>query len=339
MLFFTSLISCVPQSQTAGVNTGNSTDTGNETETTPVANFGDPVFPLPGIFIQEGLIKTSTNFPLPINFTDSFLIRGAAVSSFLRKLPNTTKICLMGKYTFSAGVNKFLLLSAKPKSFTDLLNKTTEFYLQVEPSNDQANQNDCLTYNLTETLVATSTSPTFHFSLTQICSNCTTSITSSPLQLFFNNGEEVPNLSLNSLMITISGSISATTNSCVENSICKARNFDCCLQGQCVKDGAIRPTALTNPDFLVAQEDVKNNPTRFVVYPQFFFVCESRPEPEAEGAYTETTIDPNYEASIRLMELGQLYNCLNAVDGEFSYCTVKFTEASKLIPGNFSSSS
>ncbi|MGE3609742.1 MAG: hypothetical protein AB7I27_09180 [Bacteriovoracaceae bacterium] len=326
------LVSCLPETKTAQINSTNSTGTDS---TSTANNYQEPTYPISSIFYQEGSTQSATTFSLPLNFSDSFLIRGKSLSVYLRTLPNTTKYCLVGKYNYS-GTDKFLILTAKSKSYTDLVNKTTEFYLQVEPANDTANQNDCLTYNLTNSLFTNATSPTASFSLTQLCSNCSTSVTSTGLKLYFVNGQEVPTLSLSSLIMTISGSTSTTGNTCSESTSCKARGYDCCLQSQCVSDGAVRPGALTSAGFEAAQEDVRLNPTRFLVYPQFYYVCNSAPD--TTGSSGQSSVDPVYESYVRMLEMTQLYQCLNKVDGEFSYCTVKFTEASKSIPGNFSAS-
>lgn len=326
------LSSCLPETKTASVETNNSTNN----DSTVNNDYSEPAYPVDGIFYQEGSTQSASVFSLPVNFNDSFLIRGKALSVYLRQLPNTTKYCLAGKFNYS-GTDKFLILAAKPKGYTDLINKTTEYYLQVEPAEDQANQNDCLTYNLTNSLFLNANSPTASFSFTQLCSDCSTSVTSTGLKLYFVNGQEVPTLNLSQLLMTISGSTTTTGNTCSESTACKARGYDCCLQNQCVTDGAVRPGAITQSGFSAAQEDVRLNPTRFVVYPQFYYVCSTTPP--SSGTGSGTTIDPAYESAIRMQELTQLYQCLNKVDGEFSYCTVKFTEASESIPGNFSASS
>lgn len=336
LLALMSLYSCMPTSTPPAVKESSIKNPG--TETTPT--YQEPNFPLTGIFLQEGAVQSLSNLALPVNFTDSFLIRGKALSVYLRTIPNSTKFCLAGRYNYEGGKDKFLVLSAKAKSFTDLNNKTTEFYLQVEPSNDTANQNDCMTYNLSNALYSIpskeSNTVELHYSFNQLCSNCTTAVSSTGLKIYFINGEEVPTISTSTLQLTISGSINnGGAGGCSESSVCKARGYDCCLQSQCVKDGAIKPGASSLPGFMSAQEDVRLNPNRFVVYPQYYFVCETRPENGGPTPGEETT-DPNYEASIRILEMKQLYECLNKVDGEFSYCTLKFNEASKNIPGVFS---
>lgn len=324
LMFF---VSCLPQQTAPSIEEGQSTSpspTGSSTQ------YSEPTFPFSNTFVQEGGVQSNNYFSLNLDFTDSFLVRGKELSLFLRNIPNTTKFCLVGKYTYSPGNDKFLILSAKPKSYTDLVNRTTEFYLQVEPSNDQANQNDCLTYNLTSSLFNQGSSPSAYFSLNQVCSSCNTTVTSEGLRLYFNNGEAVPSLNLASLALTISGSTSTTNNTCVESNACVARGYSCCLNGQCVNDGAIRPGAITSIGFNEAQTEVASNPNKFVLYPQFYFVCANRPEGDGTSNQTDP-VDASYDASIRKMELSQLHQCLNKVDEEFSYCTVKFDSASQKI--------
>lgn len=332
------LTSCVDTPPASSVKSNQSNSSGNTGSTSsPSSNYSEPSFPFPGTFIQQGSVQTSTNLNLPKTFVDSFLIRGKSLSELLRKLPNTTKFCIVGKYNYIASQERFLLLSAKPKSFTDTINKTTEFYLQVEPSNYSANQNDCLVYNLTNELLSTSVSGSVHFSLDNLCTNCSSSVMSGGLKLFTVNGQEVPSLNLSALTLTITGSDSGpVSNACTDNSTCTGLGFSCCLQNQCVRDGAQRPGVNTSdPTFLAAEADVLANPARFILYPQFYFVCSTRPGDSTPP--TENPTDPIYEAKIRLLEHEQLFQCLNKVDGEFSYCTVKIEDASAFIPGDFPS--
>jgi len=317
------LVSCLPSQQPTSQLRSAVNSNGSETPV-PVATFyKEPNFPLPDIFIQEGLTKTSINFPIAQNFSDSFLLRGLSLSTELKKLPNTTKICLIANFNISTK-NYRLILSGKPKSFTDLVNKTTENYLLIEPANDVANQNDCLSQGLLQTLTTNSTD-TFNFSLNQICNTagCSSPIQSSPLLLYLSNGEKVPNIDLNTLKMTVTGTFINQTNLCTGNDTCRARNFDCCLDSQCVMDGALKGINNPPPEFFSAQEDVKNNPGRFTLYPQFYFVCQSRPEDPAPGSGPVSNTDTLYNAYINLLELKHLHDCLNPMDGEISYCTRK----------------
>lgn len=333
------LSSCLPQSTQSRISADSATDgTTSGSSGTTTSTYPNPTFPLSGIFVQEGTVQTKTSFSLPLNFNDTFMVRGDSLSTYLRTIPNTTKFCLVGKFNYTSGTDKFLLLSAKPKLYTDLVKKTTEYYLQVEPANSDANQNDCLVYNLTNALFNGASNPTASFSLSQLCSNCSNAVTSTGLRLYFINGQEVPGLTTSSLLMTISGSTSSgSTSSCTSSNACVASGYSCCLQGQCVKDGATKPGATAMSGYDSAAEDVQSNPARYILYPQYYFVCES-----STGTTTGTTTggssDPDYDAQVRIMEAGQLYECINKTVGEFSLCTVKVSDASTMIPGTFSAS-
>ncbi len=138
--------------------------------------------------------------------------------------------------------------------------------------------------------------------------------------------------------MTIAGSTSGgSVNACTSSSACTARGFDCCLQSQCVNDGALKPGALNLPGFDSAQEDVRINPARYTTYPQYYFVCDAAPGTTTGTTGGGETTDPDYDAQVRIMESGQLYDCINKTDGEFSDGTLKITDASERIPGFFPS--
>lgn len=308
-----------------------STDSGTGTETTNKTP--NPTYPVTGIFLQEGSLTSNIQITIPVDFNDSFLIRGAELSTYLKTIPNTTKFCLVARYQFT---NKSLILSAKAKSFKDFSANTTEFYLQAEPAQLSSNQNDCLTPNLTTALTSQSPGLTISFDLATLCSNCSTSMTSEALKLYFVNGEQVPTLNLSHLKLGISGLTDTSQgNSCSTNSACTSRGFSCCLSNQCVTDKAVRAGVnLLDPSFLTAQEDVKNNPTRFSVYPQYYYVCPTTTptDPTSGGS----TSNPEYDAQIRLLEQTQIYQCLNAVEDEYSYCTVKYPSIKDQILAGYS---
>lgn len=333
------LVACMPQAQQSSIKSSNSSSPGKNP--VPADNsYPAPTFPLQGSFLQQSGTQTQSILTLGLNFNDSFMVRGKELSEYLSKLPNTTKFCLVGKYTYNASKDKFLLLAAKPVSYTDTVKKTKEHYLLVAPADSGANQNDCLVYNLTNELLSNAFNGSVHFSLTDLCTDCSTSVTSAGLKLYSINGQEVPGINLSPLSLSISGNSGGTPgNSCSESSACRARGFSCCLNGQCIMDGAPKPVLdPTDPAYLSAKQDVTSNPSRFVLYPQYYFVCDSRPDGGTGGSTGGNNggKDPLYEAQIRLMELSHLYQCLNKVNGEFSYCTTKIEDASQFSPKRFS---
>ena len=327
------MTSCLPTS-TPSVNTNNQTSNNGTDTNAGSTQFTQPVFPHSQNFIQEGSTTTTNSLAVGLNFDDYFLVRGSALSTYLSKISTSTVMCLVGRYTYSPGQDRYLVLSAKPMIFTDVIKKTREYYLQVQPANDVGNQNDCLTYNL-QSVLQTNPSNTLHFSLQQLCTNCTTSVSSTPLKIYFATGEEASAISLGAARLVISGNTSQNGANCSSNSYCQSIGFNCCIDAQCANNGAIRPSAYTQPGFPSAQEDVRLNPDHFRKYPEFYFICTDQtapvPTPDPEVPDTE------YEATVRLREMKQLYDCLNQVDGEFSYCTVKFTDVSHRSNKTFSS--
>ncbi len=336
MLMLLGLYSCMPSSSPTRLSQASTTDgTGTGESPTGTANYQEPTYPLTGNFIQEGSTQTQSSLALPLSFSDSFLIRGQSLSQYVRKLPNDTKYCLVGKFLIG-GDDHFLLLTAKPKSYTDLIKKTTEYFLQVEPAEAASNQNDCINFNLSSALYENADNPSSSFSFLQLCEDCSTSVVSSSLKLFFINGEEVPTVSLGSVTLGVTRDAGSSAGSCGESSVCVARGFTCCVDSQCVKEKALRPSAdVLDQAFLTAQEDVRLNPDHYLLYPQYYFVCSdsgSTTSGSTTGGTTGGTSEQaEYEAQVRLMEYRQLYQCLNKTNGEFAYCTVKFTEATAKI--------
>lgn len=319
------LSSCLPQATPPATQLASGTGT---TETTPPTTvYQEPSFPLIGNFLQESGLQTKSYLSLPINFSDSFLVRGLEVSQFARTLPISTKLCIVGKYSYIPGTEKFLALSAKIRSFTDFSKKTTEFYLQVEPNNEISNQTNCSYANLVSALIINS-NQSIHFGLNQLCNDCNASVTSAGMVLYL-NGAAVSGVNLSSLMLTISGSSNSSGNSCSENTLCKSKGYDCCIDNICVTDGSYKPGAMTSANYQTALNDVSSNPTRFILYPEVYFICPNRPSSTGSNVNYDP-VDPNYDAQVRLMELKQLYECINQTEDEFSLCTVKFS--------NFSSS-
>ena len=102
------LSSCNPTPIKSKLSTDPVTDSNNNTG----SGYPNPSYPLAGTFVQEGNVRTTTSFVLPLDFNDSFMLRGDALSTYLRTIPNTTKFCMVGKFNYISGTDKFLILSA-----------------------------------------------------------------------------------------------------------------------------------------------------------------------------------------------------------------------------------
>ena len=74
---------------------------------------------------------------------------------------------------------------------------------------------------------------------------------------------------------TTSGSTSG--ESVCTNTSCATKGFDCCLDGQCVKDGMQKPNISSDPYYAQSQADIANNPLNFINWPNFYYVCTNIP--------------------------------------------------------------
>lgn len=323
------LSSCLPSTSRPSLNEASVNNPDQDLSN----KYPPPNFPVSGVFIQEGATQSAANFLLPLNFNDSFLLRGKPLHDYLLSLPESVRMCVVFKFNHIPSADRFLLLAARTRSYINLFTQTKEFYLQIEPANQVANQLECFSYNLTNSLFLNAQNPSAHFDLNSLCSNCSSNVLSEGMLLHFTSGERVPSIQTSSIRLNISGGNNFPGNTCLESTSCKAKGMDCCLFGECVKDKAERPGASTLPGYATAIEDVKLNPERYILYPQFFYVCGSKPDGGSSSG--PNPVDPDYEALVRLMELKHLYDCLNQVEEEFSFCTLKFIQANKNIPGIF----
>src|SRR5690606_10647299 len=137
-------------------------------------------------------------------------------------------------------------------------------------------ETDCLNYNLSTRLLNSSqtTNPTLEFSISSLCQDCSSLVTGTGFMLYFANGEAVSAFNTQPLILSLTHNPNGGDGqACFESSLCKSQGFDCCLDGQCVKDRAERPDAYQRPRYLEAKEVVKNDPSRYVLYPEIYFVC------------------------------------------------------------------
>lgn len=155
------------------------------------------------------------------------------------------------------------------------------------------------------------------YSLSTICPTCNSSFTTTKLRIHHSsNGVATNNIipsssiSLNSLSITISATSTVTdpTGSCT-NTSCQSQGYGCCLNGQCVIDGEVRPeTDQTSSEYQTALAEILNDENSFQNYPNLFFVCPIHVQPD-DGDDDNTT-DPIDEANQSLLKDIEDYKCL-----------------------------
>jgi hypothetical protein len=209
--------------------------------------------------------------------TSSFIfIRGNKIHQFLSVSGNYKTYCLALEFN-SAQATK-MVVKATPISLNNFSNGTIERTLRFNLTDSIANRASCLDENEEHV-----------YAIKDVCPTCTNYINGSIKQLyqsqFVNTGtgskwiignpaSGTPSFTSLLTQLNFNNTGNTQVSSCSDIQ-CKAQNLDCCLEGQCVKDGAIRTSAVVqDPDgFQVVQAMLAANPNIYLNYPQYFYVC------------------------------------------------------------------
>lgn len=343
-LFFTNILalilvlvvaSCVPSPKSSGRRVA------QEEGGTTTPDSGEPDAPdFSGSlnFIQNGSTQSSTSITIGTNFDDSLFLRGQQINQFIRNGQQDTVQCLVIPFTNSSQ-NKVLIIAVTPRFFTNFSTNSKEYYYQFSPNQKASNQSFCQKTGLiTQVSVGLGLSP-IAYSLNEVCPTCSSSVlNSSGLGLYDPSGAQTSFIAVNYLTIRVSNTIEDNLpigGSCTSTPECQSKGFDCCSQGQCVKDKQLRSGVDQNhPDYLQALLDIEQNPSNITNYPEYFHLCAVAPPTTP----TEPPrVDPEDEAILRFTRLQELHQCTSLVEGEMSICTKKFSDASELTGPVFTS--
>ncbi len=277
-------------------------------------------------YLQNGSTVYTTIANFDISFTDALVLRGKDVDSYIRASGTQNIVCLTSRFANPA-VNKIIILAAIPRSIYNFTTRTLEYYFNILPADQAQNQNFCQKPGLLNQLSTLYSNPilTPTYKISDLCpalSPCLSNYAGDSLQLFTASGGAVTMVSTGQLKFSLTN-IPASNNSsgvtCTLSSECKAQGYDCCSLGQCVKDLAIKPGIVTtSPDYVQALQDILNNPANVYLYPQYYFICS---QPTNIPTSPALPIDPSIEASVRLENLTNLFNCSTKIEGEYGRCT------------------
>ncbi len=291
-------------------------------------------------FLQEGSQQTTTNLALGSNFNDSFYMRGNAVNNYVGAIPSSNSLCFVAYYPSSL-TKKLLIIAATKSSFNNYSTGQIEYYLKMYPQDNTLNQNECFTTSLTNALNSKYSTTSFAFKLEDVCPTCTTLI-SQPVEIYNNGGSLVSQITTGSLKLQISpqstgtsgsstGGSGGNANLCSSDATCESLNFDCCLGGQCVKDGEVKSGVdITSNAFLSAQNEVISNPVSYQNYPEFYYICSTNVPPDGDGT---VDADAELEKLKRFEKLSELSACLNQISStdETAYCTIEYENPSATV--------
>lgn len=282
-------------------------------------------------FFQQGATSTTGSLSLNSDFTDSFLMRGDNIHNYLKDYVAGTqkKLCMAIGYPLAsgAGAKNVLLLAARVRSYYNGALGGREYYLQMEAANDAVNSSDCLSVNMNSAIASAFSSSSIAFEIADICPACRTNLASSMIKVFASNGVEVSQILMNNLSLKLlpsTGSGSGPGLTCSTDSVCKVEGYNCCLSGQCVNHGEVKPSVDTSSsEYQSALEQILSRPELIANYTDIFYVCPELVPGEPSEPGTGNPVDPDEQAQELFTELQDLYNCMNPVVDEFSVCTVE----------------
>lgn len=232
------------------------------------------------LYWNYGGQKITGTITLNQDFNTVLYIYGKTVHRFLDNDDNHKKLfCLVATLGRHDSAKKQWRMRAYPDNYIQWPSGIKERFLRLDIPLTMENRATCsgTVDGVSDGEVA--------FSLKDICPGCHGIIASRKLSLYevsegagIASGENLLNLSFLGGMRVDPQNDSPDLSSSVEcrsgsNAACRASDFNCCLEGQCVRDGQERPRASGRPDYHQALADVAKNPTHFSRYPQIYFVC------------------------------------------------------------------
>lgn len=291
-----------------GSNSQTTITSSNFNNTTTFSNLSSSLFWFTAGQTIEGTVTLNEN-----NQTGLFL-RGNLIQNFLLASDNNLKtFCLVVSFNIgTAGAKKQLRMRASPLIFNNFQTNSLERLFRLDPILESTNTTVCsgTAFTITDADSA--------FALNTLCPNCVSTETATQIKLFEATSAglstQIPDNTLNlaslGIVVDFSSASTSPVTSCT-NTECVAQGFDCCLNGQCIKNGELKPDASTNSLFSQAQSDVASNPAAILNYPEIYHVCPGTAFPDAPTAALPDLVQESLD---RLAQETKEYNCLQDIN-------------------------
>lgn len=309
-----SLVSCLPQSNISNGKIASSSTTSGSGSSDPTVST-TTVWNFLGTTANVITINSS-------NLNAGYLV-GAPVESFLNTLTSTVltnftdvNYCLISSYTINS-VTTQLRTRVVPISYYDFTSKRTVRVFRVDFQDVTNATSFCnlpiRTLNASGSYAVEAAPASIKYDPALLCTTCTSSQTSIKVRIFRNNTTTLDEVSNNFVTLTaLTLKVDPNSNSAgnvgvCTNSDCISRGFDCCLDNQCVDDGATRPSANTvyPTQFLTAEAERLQNPLAYLNYPQLYYICSSTPPSTSTGGSSGGI---SYDAAFAQLKLD--YACI-----------------------------
>lgn len=280
------------------------------------------------------------------NTSEVIYIRGEAIHTYLSNYEDGAynydrAFCFVASYNTSS-VRKHIRARAIPIDFYNFTLQKKERLLRVDLPKEAENKSLCQGIVSQRDQFANSISQVnstifnpgppvgdgkerdVAFSPSYFCSgSCNSKYTAENISLYRTNGlsisdaDYIPSSKLDispiNLRVDLGNSTVDPVNQC-DIASCQAKGFDCCLDGQCVNDGSIRPNASSEANYSQAISDVLLNSLAYVNYPNVFYICSNVPVPTPSPT---PYVDPDEAAQAQFEKDKREYLCLEEGKKEF----------------------
>ncbi len=281
------LVSCMPTAQVSKGNLENTETTGGSDG--GGTDGGGVISAVSWNYLGANTSSITVNVS---NLNNAYIV-GTPIETYLGTSENfiNANYCLVSTYSLG-GIPYELRSRIVPISYYDFNLKRTVKNLRVDfddVTNSSAYCDKTLRVkNSNGDYVPDTTSPPiFQYDPSLICPTCTSMLTATRVRLFkrvtytsptVTYLDEVPmgqvNTGLLAMQVDPNYSNTGSGGTC-SKSDCQARGFDCCLENQCVRDGAVKPAAATQYASLLqtAEQERLQNPLAYLNYPQLYYIC------------------------------------------------------------------
>ena len=317
--------SCVPEQRSGQRSSLENNSNINGPKKSDKTESQAPRFPHPHSFFQDGITTYTNLFTVHKGMDRTFSLRGQSIHDYIEiQNRRNENLCLVQRFETNPGTYELLILAASAETFNDTATNTREFYFLIHPHREPFNQRLCQSSTMIDALSNTYPQDTIVYSFFSLCQNCSkTEITSSFSAMFHpGGGTDIDALAIDHIVTKINDTpnFQESLQRCDDGSDCKALGYDCCLEGQCIRDKTIKSGADRNsPEFLQSQREITFNPSAISDYPDLYNICPISDTVEilSSSSREESTID-------NLTNKRELYKCLNPHEGEMSLCTITY---------------
>jgi hypothetical protein len=258
------------------------------------------------------------------NLNTAYLV-GTKVENYLATSTNFVgaDYCLVTDYSLG-GLTYQLRSRIVPISFYDFTKKKNVRILRVDFPDTTNSISKCsgslYVRNSGGTYVAEAPASSTQFAASSVCPSCTSALTSMKVRVFKKGTtlQEIPDslISFTGLTVLLDPNANSTgsSGSCT-NSYCQQSGFDCCLDNQCVNDGATKPAAASQYASLlsIAEAEKIQNPLAYLNYPQLYFICGSNVPSTTGGS---SSGGGGYDSA--LDQLKKDYSCIQNLKSQAS---------------------